>query len=119
MIKMDFCAQRAHAFEVLVNGALTDGAAAGQRNARLPQTGEQWSQNEYGCAHSAHAVFILRILWRIGCDDQRVVLPLEAAAAGSEQCAERLYIAEFWQMIDAHVFAGEQRAAHDGQHGVF
>ena len=50
-VDVDVCAERLHAFDVLVHRARADGAAAGQGDASLAEAGEQRPQNEDAGAH--------------------------------------------------------------------
>ena len=119
VIKGRLGAKGAHALYVLVDGPLADGAAARQRDARLPKPCQQRPQHEHGSAHFAHVVVPLGQGECVGAHNQRVFFFGDGCAAGPHQRNQVLNVGQRRWALNPHVIAGQKRGAHDGKHRVF
>ena len=123
---LDDCAEGLQRFQMQVDRAVADRAAAGQGDRRFARAGEQRAEHEDGCAHLAHDV--------IGRDGRghasgahrhhpAEILRPRAFDHGRcaelvEQMAEAVHIREARQVAQRQRLIGQQRARQQGQRAV-
>jgi hypothetical protein len=124
--ELDLCAQAFERFQVQVDRAVADRAAAGQRHGRLAGTGEQRAEHQNRRPHLAHHV--------VGRDGRSDFLGLEGHAAAElafpdardlgrnakhvEQMSKGVDVGEARQIGEGQLLVGEKRARHQGQRRV-
>ena len=112
-------AEALEAFEVQVNRAVADDAAAGQRDGGLLFAPEQRAEHADGRAHFADD------LVRSFGDDflrlhrDRAARPLDLRAEVREDLQHVMDVAQVGDVVDDARLLGQQRGGEDGQRGVF
>ena len=120
----DLGAQALETFDVQVDGARTDGAAAGKRNAGAAATGDQRPEHEGRGAHGLDQfVGGFRSSERPGADGGAMmgasVAEFDFGSHGGEQFARSFDVAHLRNVLEDDLLIGKQSRSHAGKSGVF
>ena len=124
VILRDFRAELFESFDVQIDGAGADGAAAGERDAGAAAAGDQRSKDQGGGAHGLDQ-FVGRFgLGEIGAVNGGAVVGASVAkfdfgAHGGQQVARGLNVADLGNVFEDDGLIGEQGGGHAGQRGIF
>ncbi len=109
----------AQAVDVQVHRPAADGAAAGQRDARLAEAREQRPEHEERGAHRLHEIVRCLVAVDAGGADASTARPaLDRRAEILEQTQRRPHVDDVGQVAHLARFVGEQRREEDRQRGV-
>ena len=119
----DLCAQAFEAFDVEIDGASSDGAAAGKRDAGVAATGYQRAQDQRGGAHGLDQFVGGFGSGEVGAVDGGAMLGASVAefdfgAHGSQQVARGLDVAHLRNVFEDDGLIGEQGGGHAGERGI-
>jgi hypothetical protein len=115
----DVGAHRGEPLDVQVHGTLADGAAPGQRHARLPEARDQRAEREDRGAHRLHVLVgreRLDHVARVEADVMGRGLGLHAHAL--EQLHHRAHVVQLRHVADVDGSGGQQRGREDRQRRV-
>ncbi len=121
---MIFAPRRLESLDVQVDGAGSDGAAAGKRNAGVAAAGYQRAEHQRGGAHGLDEFVGGFGGVEFGAVDGGAVLGASVAefdfgAHGGEQVARGLNVADLRNIFEDDGLIGEQGGGHAGKRGIF
>src|ERR1043166_2542644 len=115
----DLRPQIAHAFQMQINRARPNHAAARQRNFRLMLTSQERPENADRAAHLADQIVIANGLQFARLDRNDVPIHLHLRPERHEDFRHELDIAQIRRPPDHTTLSGQQRRRHNRENGVF
>ena len=114
MFDMDVCTHRLQALDVQIHRARTDRAAAGERHARLAETGYQWPEHQYRCTHGLyHVVGRFQLVDLCAAQGQCALFDDSRNAHLHQQVAHGSNVMQIRQVIQMQFIRSQQACAHD------
>src|ERR1035438_269450 len=119
----DLRAQLFESFDVEIDGASSDGAAAGERDAGVATAGYERAEDQRGGTHGFDEFVGSLGSGECGAVDGGAVMSasvaeLDFGAHGSEQVARGLNVADLRNVFEDNGLVGEQGGGHAGKRGI-
>jgi hypothetical protein len=119
----DLCAETLETFDVEIDGSLSDGATAGQRNPGVAATGHEWAQDQRGGAHGFNQLVGGFRSGECKAVNGRAMLgppvsEFDFGAHGSQEVACGLDVAHLGNVFEDDRLIGEQSGGHAGERGI-